>query len=100
MPDNRPVSRSMASRMAQEGVQAVVDVGFLAVAAPVLAMTPRGDGHTVLVLPGLGGDDQSTQPLRRFLRSRGYDVHGWGLGRNLGPDRETRIGLADALRRA
>ena len=27
----------------------------------------RGDGHTVLVLPGLGGSDASTAPLRWFL---------------------------------
>src|SRR3954451_524094 len=90
----------MASRLAMEGVQAVGDFGFLAAVAPVLARSPRGDGHTVLVFPGLGGDDQSTQVLRRFLRSLGYDVHGWGLGRNRGPDQETRRGLAQALRTA
>src|SRR5436305_999558 len=99
MPENRAFNRSMG-RMAQEGVQAVVDMGFLAAATPVLARAPKGDGHTVVVLPGLGGDDRSTQPLRGFLRSRGYDVRGWGLGRNLGPDRETRVGLAEALRSA
>ena len=36
----------------------------------------------MLVLPGLGGDDRSTVPLRGFLRRRGYAVHGWGLGTN------------------
>jgi len=51
----------------------------------MLATSPRGDGHTVLVVPGLGASDVSTRPLRRFLRTLGYDVHGWGLGRNEGP---------------
>lgn len=51
----------------------------------MLAGSPRGDGHTVLVMPGLGASDLSTRTLRRFLRTLGYDVHGWGLGRNQGP---------------
>ncbi|SEB19013.1 triacylglycerol lipase [Variovorax sp. YR216] len=54
---------------------------------------PRGDGHPVLVLPGLLADDLSTDPLRRFLRSRGYNVHGWRQGFNFGP----RAGVLEAL---
>jgi pimeloyl-ACP methyl ester carboxylesterase len=81
-------------------MRAVGDMGLLAAALPLLARSPRGDGHTVLVLPGLAADDASTRPLRAFLRTLGYDVLGWGLGRNLGPRRETRRGLVDALRAA
>jgi pimeloyl-ACP methyl ester carboxylesterase len=39
----------------------------------------------VLVLPGLVASDRSTRLLRDFLTRRGYEVHGWGLGRNYGP---------------
>lgn len=53
-------------------------------------LAPRGDGHPVLVLPGLVQSDVSTRPLRAFLASRGYQVAGWGLGRNTG-----RAGLVD-----
>lgn len=49
-----------------------------------LAGAPRGDGHVVVVLPGLLNTDRSTFVLRRFLRRIGYDAHGWGLGRNFG----------------
>ena len=52
---------------------------------PWLRLAPRGDGHPVLVLPGLAADDASTRPLRAFLRSHGWAAHGWGLGRNHGP---------------
>lgn len=52
---------------------------------PLLQLAPRGDGHAVLVLPGLLASDASTRMLRRYLASRGYEVHGWGQGRNLGP---------------
>jgi pimeloyl-ACP methyl ester carboxylesterase len=47
-------------------------------------MAPAGDGHPVLVLPGLMASDQSTALMRRFLDQRGHATHGWGQGRNLG----------------
>jgi pimeloyl-ACP methyl ester carboxylesterase len=60
---------------------------------PLLQLAPRGDGHPVLVLPGLVASDASTGLLRRYLKDRNYEVHGWGLGRNLGP----RAGVEDAM---
>jgi pimeloyl-ACP methyl ester carboxylesterase len=53
--------------------------------SPLLAVTPFGDGHPVLVLPGFGGSDHSTAPMRVLLRLKGYDTHGWTLGSNIGP---------------
>ncbi len=50
----------------------------------VWSMAPRGDGHPVLVLPGLAAGDATTALMRRFLRSRGYAPSGWGQGLNLG----------------
>jgi pimeloyl-ACP methyl ester carboxylesterase len=52
---------------------------------PLLRSAPRGDGHPVLVFPGLAASDFSTLPLRRFLRDRGYAPHRWKQGMNLGP---------------
>jgi pimeloyl-ACP methyl ester carboxylesterase len=52
---------------------------------PLLRLAPRGDGHPVLVLPGLAASDDSTRPLRAFLRAQGYHAHGWKLGPNHGP---------------
>jgi pimeloyl-ACP methyl ester carboxylesterase len=76
---------SRAALLALEPSRATSELGLLAAASPLLAASPRGDGHTVLVMPGLGASDLSTRPLRRFLKRLGYDVHGWGLGRNEGP---------------
>jgi hypothetical protein len=59
--------------------------GFVASLPLLASLTPRGDGHSVLVLPGLVTSDRSTVPLRSFLKSKNYDVHGWELGRNYGP---------------
>ena len=57
----------------------------LLAATPWLKKLPHGDGHPVLVFPGLLASDVSTGPLRQLLRWLGHDVHGWQLGRNLGP---------------
>src|SRR5687767_12308160 len=89
-----PTTLSRPALLALEAPRAAGEIGLLAAAAPLLALSPRGDGHTVLVMPGLGASDLSTRPLRRFLRSLGYDVHGWGLGRNAGPSARMLDGVA------
>ena len=57
----------------------------LAAVSPWLSKMPSGDGHPVLVLPGLGASDISTLALRRFLKRQGYSAHPWKQGVNLGP---------------
>lgn len=52
---------------------------------PLLLRAPRGDGHPVLVLPGLAASDVSTGPLRAYLKAQGYAAHGWKQGPNHGP---------------
>src|SRR3984957_15630847 len=69
----------------------------LLVGAPSPAGPPRGDGHGVLVLPGLLASDTSPLPLRGYLGWLGYDVRGWDLGRNRGPTEEVLAGLPRAL---
>lgn len=50
-----------------------------------LRQLPRGDGHPVLVFPGLGANDLTTAPLRRYLDQLGYATQAWGQGFNFGP---------------
>ncbi len=47
-------------------------------------LAPRGDGHPVLVIPGLGASDLSTALLRKFLDDLGYTTYPWELGQNRG----------------
>lgn len=49
------------------------------------SQVPDGDGHPVLVFPGLMASDASTKPLRGFLEKKGYVAYGWERGSNLGP---------------
>src|SRR6185503_20311220 len=62
-------------------LRAFWELGAFFASIPVLRMMPRGDGHSVLVLPGLMAGDTSTRLLRGFLEDRGYAPNGWELGR-------------------
>jgi pimeloyl-ACP methyl ester carboxylesterase len=50
-----------------------------------LQRAPAGDGHPVIVFPGLSASDASTGPLRSYLQRLGYDASGWNQGYNFGP---------------
>lgn len=62
---------------------------------PFLARAHAGDGHPVIVFPGLSAGDGSTLPLRAYLQNLGYDVSGWNQGYNFGP----RAGILDTALR-
>lgn len=62
---------------------------------PALTRAPEGDGHSVLVFPGLSASDGSTAPLRAYLQSLGYDTSGWNQGYNFGP----RAGILETAKR-
>ena len=61
------------------------EYGATLLAGPWLDQVPEGDGHPVLVFPGLMASDTSTKPLRGYLERRGYVTYGWENGSNLGP---------------
>jgi pimeloyl-ACP methyl ester carboxylesterase len=90
---------SHARRVGQLAMRAGIEFGAGLASLPWLRLAPGGDGHAVLVLPGLGAGDHSTRLLRGFLRERGYAAKGWGLGRNLGPRAGFERGMLDALDR-
>lgn len=80
-------------------MRAVPEFAAFVATAPILRLAPRGDGHPVLVLPGWTADDRSTRTLRWYLRSLGYEVHGWGLGVNEGLTPKLSTGVAGRLAR-
>src|SRR5256714_14166224 len=82
---NQSGGRPATGLLMTEPIRGLADLTALLLAAPALAAAPRGDGHGVLVFPGLLAGDTSTMPLRAFLRWLGYDVPGCALGRTPGP---------------
>lgn len=64
----------------------------LAGALPRLLTAPRGDGHTVVDIPGWRAPELSGAPMRAYLRALGYDARGWGFGTNTGnPRRDVKL---------
>jgi pimeloyl-ACP methyl ester carboxylesterase len=68
-------------------IRAPLEFAVLLATLPTLARAPKGDGHAVLLLPGFAAGDATLEPLRLFLRSRGYAAETWGLGKNVGFNR-------------
>lgn len=58
------------------------EMGSSAMLAPLFKTLPKGDGHSIMTLPGFMGADGSTSQLRKFLNNKGYNAIPWGLGRN------------------
>jgi len=92
---SKPLQRNPTSKSQPQGSPALHDVppnawllalewrafwefGALLPAWPLLARAPKGDGHPVMVFPGLSTNDVSTVPLRYYLQSLNYQP--WGLG--------------------
>lgn len=47
-----------------------------------------GDGHPVIVYPGLGAGSMNTSHLRAFLTRAGFEANDWGGGVNIGHEGE------------
>ena len=69
---------------ATELPRVMMEMTSLSVTWPWLATSHRGDGHTVLLLPGFMAGDQSTLVLRRVLGQLNYNPLPWELGQNTG----------------
>ncbi|MEO8080200.1 MAG: alpha/beta hydrolase [Caldimonas sp.] len=78
--------------------RAAVEYASLLASWPWLRRLPRGDGHPVLVFPGMGANDLTTVPLRRFLDALGYRTKAWGQGINRGPRRGVLARCAEDIR--
>ena len=53
-----------------------------------LAKAPQragGDGHPVIIFPGLASNGLAVAPLRRYCNALGYRAMDWGCGFNTGP---------------
>jgi len=78
--------------------RALWEFGASLAASPFMGSVPAGDGHPVLVFPGLSANDVSTIPLRNFLRDRGYAPHPWNYGFNFGPRSGVLRGCVEHVR--
>ncbi len=78
--------------------RALLEVAALQSSKRWLQGAPKGDGHPVLVLPGFMTGDGSTNALRRYLGSLGYNAYPWELGRNPGLRQDVLTALESKLK--
>ena len=97
MPAAADLQPPSAFLMMMEG-RAPWEFAALFAAMPLLRRLPRGDGHPVLVFPGMGANDATTAPLRHLLDSLGYVTQAWGQGFNVGPKSGVLKRCADDVR--
>ena len=67
-----------------EPMRAAIEATVMIARFPELLVAARGDGHTVIVLPGFATTDLMTQALRNYLSWLGYDSEPRRLGFNIG----------------
>jgi pimeloyl-ACP methyl ester carboxylesterase len=79
-PDTAPGLIRLALEM-----RAPWELGAALLSYPFMRSAPRGDGHPVMVFPGLAAGDFTTLAIRHFLSDRGFSVHAWEQGLNFGP---------------
>jgi pimeloyl-ACP methyl ester carboxylesterase len=82
--------------LAAEPLRALLDYCAAKLAQPLLV---EGDGHPVMVYPGLGAGAFTTSQLRKQLKSCNFDVHDWELGVNTGPEGDFEDWLAPLVAR-
>ena len=76
-------ARPSLSLFGSEPLRAAVELAKHALTpAPRAART--GNGHPVIVFPGLGSDGLALMPLRKHRNGLGYHALDWQLGRNTG----------------
>ena len=59
------------------------------------SVLPRGDGHPVVIFPGLASDRLATRPLAQFCDRIGYTAYDWGRGFNTGPRGDVDTWIAE-----
>lgn len=81
-----------------EPFRALMEFAFQQSSGP--HQSKHGDGHPVVIFPGLGADGTSVSILRTHCQGLGYEAFDWGHGFNTGPRGELDAwleGLADQL---
>ncbi len=92
----RPGSRNkLAAQEAADSAPGIVrialemrapwELGIALASYPFIRQAAAGDGHPVLVFPGLAAGDVTTVVIRRFLSDLGYHAYAWEQGLNFGP---------------
>lgn len=78
------VDRPSWALLATEPLRAAVE--YAAMRLMTRDFLPTGDGHPVVIFPGLAAETHSVGPLKKFCAQLGYAAYDWGRGFNTGPE--------------
>jgi pimeloyl-ACP methyl ester carboxylesterase len=81
--DTPPVQRPSLALLGAEPFRAAMEFAWHQLGST--SVTTQGDGHPVVIFPGLGADGRAVAALRSHCRALGYDAFDWGQGFNTGP---------------
>ena len=93
-----PICRPSLAPLGTEPLRAAVELvshKWMLLRGPAARV---GDGHPVVIFPGLGAGPSSVATLREHCGSLGYTALNWGRGLNRGPQGDVRAWLADLAR--
>ena len=90
-PDTGTVQRPSLALLGAEPFRAVMELARQTLGKPDGGVP--GDGHPVVIFPGLGADGHSVATLRAHCRALGYDAFDWGQGFNTGPQGDLDVWL-------
>lgn len=84
MPATFPITRPSLRLLGSEPWRAAAEfMAFKLRRKPAAAVA--GDGHPVIIFPGMASDGRAVAPLRNHCQSLGYSALDWGRGFNTGP---------------
>jgi len=93
---NAPIRAPHWHLLGSEPVRAAVE--YLRMRSMNVAALPRGDGHPVVIFPGLAANEYSNGPMVRLCRQLGYAARDWGRGFNTGPRGDVAAWLDELAR--
>jgi len=93
MKTNSAIAAPNPSLTMLEPFRAAMEFAFQQFATPPQSLP--GDGHPVVIFPGLGADGTSVSILRAHCQQLGYAAFDWGQGFNTGPRGELGAWLED-----
>lgn len=85
------IQRPPLALLGTEPLRAAMEFARHKLAKP--AHAKPGDGHPVVIFPGLGADGKSVATLRAHCRALGYDAFDWSQGFNTGPKGDLDVWL-------
>jgi hypothetical protein len=90
-----PISRPALGLLVSEPWRAAVELASHRLRRGFSKVQAAGDGHPVVIFPGLAADGSAVATLREHCSTLGYTAFDWGRGLNVGPRGDVDAWMAD-----